>query len=140
MDEKTKYPVKALIVEDFDVNLEIVVDMLEMLGIEADTATNGREALRAIQEKSYDLILMDIRMPVMDGYKATEEIRKLTITQPLIIALTASISLNERILFQERGFDDCMVKPIDLTELEKVLDKWGAFTDLATRKDKRCLH
>lgn len=115
--------VKLLVVEDYDFNLEIVVDMLKILGIEPETAINGKEAVDKVEKKEYDLILMDIRMPIMDGYQATETIRKLPIKQPLIIALTASVVIDKQ-KFESYGMNDFLIKPIELEDLEKMLAKY----------------
>lgn len=123
-NERATFPhVKALVVEDYDLNLDIIVDMLKILGIEPDTAVNGQEALEKAEKSTYNLILMDIRMPILDGYQATQAIRKLDIPQPLIIALTASSALREKQKFEEVGMDDFLIKPIELHHLEKMLLK-----------------
>lgn len=138
MAQRPPTDLKVLVVEDYDVNLEIVLDMLDVLGIRAEGATNGKEALQKMKTEKYDLIFMDIRMPIMDGYTCTDEIRKLPIDQPLIIALTASSALQERVQFEEHGFDDYLLKPTELGEFEKILTKWGAFDNLHIRPEKRC--
>lgn len=114
---------RLLVVEDYDFNLEIVVDMLNILGIKPDTAVNGKEAVEKVEKGNYDLILMDIRMPIMDGYEASETIRKLPISQPLIIALTASV-LTDKEKFEFYGMNDFLIKPIELEDLEKMLMKY----------------
>lgn len=125
MSERPSYPTKKLLVaEDYEFNREIIVDMLRLFGIEPEIAFNGKEALDKAAAKHYDLILMDIRMPVMDGYQASQEIRKLPGPKPLIIALTASSALREKEKFMEMGMDDFLIKPIELHELESTLRKY----------------
>lgn len=125
MSERPTFPnKKILVVEDYEFNREIIVDMLKLFGIEPDVAVNGKEALEKAQQSVYDLILMDIRMPVMDGYQASQEIRKLPNSKPLIIALTASSALREKEKFIEMGMDDFLIKPIELHELENTLKKY----------------
>lgn len=123
-EKKTVFEnVKLLVVEDYDFNLEIVVDMLKILGIEPETAVNGKQAVDKVEKTDYDLILMDIRMPIMDGYQATETIRKLPVKQPLIIALTASVVV-DKLKFESYGMNDFLIKPIELEDLEKMLAKY----------------
>lgn len=115
---------KVLVVEDYEFNREIIVDMLKLFGIEPDIAINGKEAVERARSTQYELILMDIRMPVMDGYQASQEIRKIPDHKPLIIALTASSALREKDKFNEIGMDDFLIKPIELNELENTLKKY----------------
>lgn len=125
MSERPKFPNrKVLVAEDYEFNREIIVDMLRLFGIEPDVALNGKEALDKASESNYDLILMDIRMPVMDGYQASREIRKLPNHKPLIVALTASSALREKEKFHEMGMDDFLIKPLELHELENTLRKY----------------
>lgn len=113
---------KVLVVEDYNINLEIIVDMLEFFGIKADTANNGKEAVEMASTHDYDIIFMDIRMPEMDGYEASLAIRRLPLKRhPLIIALTASSALREKAQFQDFGIDDFLLKPIEIEEIEKML-------------------
>lgn len=125
MSERPTYPNrKVLVVEDYEFNREIIVDMLKLFGIEPDIAINGKAAVERARSNQYELILMDIRMPVMDGYQASQEIRKIPDHKPLIIALTASSALREKDKFNEIGMDDFLIKPIELNELENTLKKY----------------
>lgn len=116
--------IKVLVAEDDRFNQEIIVDMLELFGIKPDVAENGKAALEKAKQGNYKLILMDIRMPEMDGYQATEAIRKLPIEQPTIIALTASAVVKEKEHFKEKGLNDFLVKPIEIPELEKMFSHY----------------
>jgi two-component system, sensor histidine kinase and response regulator len=132
--ERSKYHFGAeiLLVEDAPVNREVGVGMLEALGCRVDTAENGQEALDAIGKKSYDLVLMDCQMPVMDGYEATRRLRQGEASQagtaglkPLtIIALTAHAMQGDRQVCIDAGMDDYLSKPITLASLGDVLSRW----------------
>lgn len=119
---------RVLIVEDNPVNQKIASCMLEKLGACVGIAANGKEAISALQEISYDLILMDCQMPIMDGYDATRFIRSQGLA-PLksdipIIAMTANASKGDREKCLEAGMNDYLCKPVGLEELGRVLNKW----------------
>ena len=84
---------------------------------------NGHEAVQFVKENSYDLVLMDCQMPIMDGYEATRAIRLLEINQPLIVALTANVLKEEVDLCHESGMDAVLSKPLPIKELAKFLQK-----------------
>ncbi len=114
---------KILIVEDNKINQLVVAKMLKKLNIDIVTADNGQEALNAMNEAYFDLILMDIQMPIMDGYRATAEIRKSVdprVRDIPIIALTASAYLTEKEKAKLFGMDDHVGKPFGPEDL---LDK-----------------
>lgn len=110
-----------LVAEDNDVNRTIIASILDGLGHRADFAENGREAVDAVQDKSYDLVLMDIRMPVMSGLDATRAIRGRdgAGSQVPIIALTADVVSENRQSYFEAGMNDCVAKPIDRADLAR---------------------
>lgn len=115
---------RVLLVEDNLVNRKVAVRMLEKLGGVVDVATNGREAVRMWRQLSYDLVLMDCHMPVMDGYEATREIRRIEINRGghvPVVALTADALEGQREICMQAGMDDFMAKPIRLDDLEEVL-------------------
>ena len=114
---------KILVVEDITVNQIIIKQMLIKIGITPDIMPSGIDALDAIKASHYDLILMDCRMPGMDGFETTSKIRQLGFTLP-IVALTASTTAAERELCFESGMDDILTKPYTSTELSNVLSKW----------------
>ncbi len=124
---------KILVVEDNKINQLVVRKMLTKLGVKVTTANNGLESLDRINETYFDLILMDIQMPKMDGYRATAEIRKShdpTIANVPIIALTASAYLTEKDKAQLFGMNDHVGKPFGPEELmEKI-------SNCLARKDK----
>jgi len=116
---------KVLLVEDNTVNIMLMLAMLEKLGCAVDSAVDGREAVEKIKEKEYDLVLMDIQMPLMNGYEATQEIRK-TISKGIpIVALTASVMKEDREMARTVGMNDYLAKPVSFNELEKMLDKYS---------------
>ena len=116
---------RVLLVEDNEVNRELATEVLRRHGLIVDTAENGQEALDKLAEQSYELILMDIQMPVMDGYEATKHIRsKLGLVRLPIIALTASSSSSVREKCIEVGMDDYLSKPINIHELMEMIDRF----------------
>lgn len=120
---------RLLVVEDNQINLKVVLRMLKRLGYEADIAENGQIGLEAAMREVYDLILMDIQMPVMDGITATREIRRWYGTrkdQPRIVALTANTSDENRQQAEAAGMDDFIGKPVTSEELAGILRRWCA--------------
>jgi CheY-like chemotaxis protein len=97
--------------------------MLKKLGYHADKAGSGREVLEALEAKSYDLILMDVQMPEMDGLEATREIRRRWPSGgPKIVALTAHAIAGDKEKCLEAGMDDYLCKPIDIDDLKGALE------------------
>ncbi len=122
---------KALLVEDNLINQKVALGVLKKLGIEADVANNGQDALAAWKQGDYNLILMDCMMPVMDGYEATRRIRAAEIgTHIPIVAMTANSMKGDRERCLEAGMDEYVAKPIKIqrlrTALEKVQQQWPA--------------
>lgn len=120
----------ALVVDDNPVNNIVMASAVKSLGFEVETATNGAQAVEKTDKGSYELILMDCQMPVMDGYEATERIRqRATKTEggnrPLIIACTANALETNRTKCLEVGMDDFLAKPIQREELEQMLRQHG---------------
>ncbi len=118
---------KILVVEDNKVNQQVLIIMLGYLGLSADLANDGVEALEAIKSQDYDLILMDWQMPKMDGLEATRKIRFLKdITQPVIIAATANAMSGDVEKCLQSGMNDYLSKPIEKNKLEMMLRRWFA--------------
>lgn len=111
---------QVLVAEDNIFNIKVLTRFLELWGIEYDVAENGRETVDAASAKDFDLILMDLHMPKMDGYEATRLIREKGI-QIHIIALTASANFSSKDEMVRMGFDDYAQKPINPSELYKKL-------------------
>lgn len=121
--------VRALVVEDNPANQIVAVAMLRRLGIRADQASDGAEALAAVTRLPYDVVLMDCQMPDMDGYESARRIRALeagggTFRRPTIIAMTANALKGERERCLEAGMDDYLPKPVRLAELAGMLEHW----------------
>jgi len=113
----------VLLVEDNAVNIEVAVGTLEFFGCRVEVCTNGRAALRALDRSSYDVILMDCRMPEMDGYEATRRIRARCDGREKIpiVALTAHALAEERERCFAAGIDDYLSKPFEQAELHRLL-------------------
>jgi signal transduction histidine kinase/ActR/RegA family two-component response regulator len=118
-----QYDLRILLAEDNVINQKVGLRILERLGFKADLAQNGVEVVNALRQKPYDLILMDVQMPQMDGLEATAIIRSefLAAEQPKIVALTANVQPHERQLYLESGMDDYVSKPIRIPELQAVI-------------------
>ncbi|NTV42858.1 MAG: response regulator, partial [Syntrophobacteraceae bacterium] len=115
---------RVLVVEDNPVNQQITLAMLEAMGLQADVVGNGREALDALDRAPYDLIFMDCEMPEMDGYQATEALKKEKMQGmhvPPVIAVTAHAMNGERERCIAAGMDDYLSKPFSIMELQAVL-------------------
>jgi signal transduction histidine kinase/DNA-binding response OmpR family regulator len=124
-DFATRYPLNILIAEDNMVNQKLAERVLSKLGYKPEKALNGEEAVFAQEKRGYDLILMDVQMPVMDGLEATQKIRQLEGRQPIIIATTANAMVEDRDMCLRAGMDDYISKPIKVEALVAILEKWG---------------
>ncbi|AFV25023.1 multi-sensor hybrid histidine kinase [Methanolobus psychrophilus R15] len=122
--------VRILLAEDNIVNQKVAQSMLKKLGFRTDTVANGAEALKALEMIPYDLVLMDVQMPEMDGLAATRLIRysgSAVLNKDVpIIAMTAHAMKGDRERFIESGMDDYISKPVSMEALKRVLDKWLA--------------
>ncbi|MGD0953609.1 MAG: ATP-binding protein [Methanotrichaceae archaeon] len=118
---------RILLAEDNPVNQVVMLKMLNKLGYHADVAANGTEVLRSLELQPYDLILMDVQMPEMDGFETARAIRKLCASadQPKIIAITAYALIGDREKCLDAGMDDYISKPVKLEELKTVLESYG---------------
>lgn len=120
-----KFPFSILVAEDDAINQQLAIRLLSKLGYTADIASNGKEALDMVSERNYDIILMDVLMPEMDGFEATKMIRLCLDVQPIIIAVTASAMSGDKDKCLEVGMDDYICKPIIIEELALLFEKWG---------------
>lgn len=127
--EDAKYsPLKILLAEDNIQNQKVTQQMLKKLGFSADWAANGLEVLQALERQRYDIILMDVRMPEMNGLDATRIIRqRWPDIKPIIIAVTAYGLEGDRENCLDAGMDDYLSKPIKLKELQNMLGKYRRF-------------
>jgi signal transduction histidine kinase/DNA-binding response OmpR family regulator/HPt (histidine-containing phosphotransfer) domain-containing protein len=121
---------RVLLAEDNRVNQEVAIAMLEELGCRCDLVGNGQEALRALESRHYDLVLMDCQMPVMDGYQATREIRRREAEagdaqRVPIVAVTANVVEGDREKCLEIGMDEYLSKPFRQDQLRAMLDRWS---------------
>ncbi len=124
----TRFQGDVLIVEDSETNRHVGLGLLTSLGIDPEIAVDGEDALEKMHKKRYDLVLMDIQMPKMDGLEATRKIRHLEQRQkrtPMpIIAMTANALPRDRRDCSEAGMDDHLPKPVRLENLRAVLERW----------------
>jgi len=123
LDEQTLRGTRVLLVEDYPINVKIATRFLEKWGMKYDTASNGRIAVEKLAQNEYQIVLMDLLMPEMDGYTATENIRKFDTKTP-IIALTASV-LNTQDRVYEVGMNGFVTKPFNPKELFQKINKYA---------------
>ncbi|MBN2343027.1 MAG: response regulator [Deltaproteobacteria bacterium] len=131
-DRKARF--KILLAEDNITNQKVALGLLKKLGYRADAVNDGEEAVQALRDRYYDLVLMDVQMPRMDGYDATRKIRDKDIRELFnpkvpIIAMTAHAMEGDREKCINAGMDDYISKPIDPGRLEEVVTKWLYKTD-----------
>ncbi|MFM7601212.1 MAG: PAS domain-containing protein [Pseudanabaena sp.] len=117
------YPLKILVVEDNPVNQKILLLMLESLGYRADSVDNGQKAINAVSSQAYDLIFMDIQLPIMDGLTSSQSIRQLPTKQPWIIGLSANAFSESRNSALSAGMNDYLTKPLKITSLIAALQR-----------------
>jgi two-component system, sensor histidine kinase and response regulator len=129
--EDRPHVLRILLAEDNPVNQMVMLKMLNKLGYQADVAANGTEVLHSLKLQPYDIILMDVQMPEMDGFEATRAIRKrwASADQPKIIAITAYALEGDRERCIAAGMDDYISKPVKLEELRSVLESYGRLKD-----------
>ncbi|MBF0473599.1 MAG: response regulator, partial [Nitrospirae bacterium] len=123
--------IRILLVEDNEINQQVAREIMEKTGLIVETASNGKEAILMVKKIKYDAVLMDIQMPVMDGYTATLEIRKDPEFKDLpILAMTANAMTGDKEKSLKAGMNDHISKPIDPLELFTVLNKWVKTVDV----------
>jgi len=130
VDFAKQYPLSILIAEDNLLNQKIAVKILNKLGYEPKMTSNGKEVLEEVSNKYYDVILMDVQMPEMDGLEATKMIRVCLSNQPVIIAMTANTLQGDREECLRAGMDDYISKPINLEALINLLEKWAIHSSI----------
>ena len=130
---------RVLLVEDNEINQEVAMGQLEDAKVDVDLAENGEIAVQMVKDNHYDLVLMDMQMPVMDGIEATRAIRSNSRFDDLpIIAMTANAMAADRDRCLEAGMNDHIPKPIDPDELFRILSQWirrNATTSVETSRD-----
>jgi signal transduction histidine kinase/DNA-binding response OmpR family regulator len=125
-DASARLPLRILIAEDNRLSQRVACRMLERMGYRPDVAANGREVLQALERQDYDLILMDVRMPAMDGIEASRRIRATlpASRQPRIVAVTANAMQGDREACLAAGMDAYLSKPIRPRDLVALLERW----------------
>jgi CheY-like chemotaxis protein len=124
-----RVPLRILIAEDNAVNQKVALMLLKRLGYTADAVGNGLEVLRALETKAYDVLLLDVQMPEMDGFETARRVvehwRNSETPRPRMIAMTGNAMQGDREKCLEAGMDDYVTKPVRVEELRAMLEKWG---------------
>ena len=122
-----KLPLRLLLADDNPINQKVGLSVLQKLGYRADLANNGLEVVRALEQKAYDILFLDVQMPEMDGLEAARQIgrRWAPDKRPCIIAMTGNALTGDREKCLEAGMDDYITKPVRLPELQAALERWG---------------
>jgi PAS domain S-box-containing protein len=122
-----RLPLRILVAEDIAVNQRLVLAMLQRMGYRADVAGNGLEALAALRRQPYDVVLMDVQMPEMDGLEAARRIRRdwPEESRPRVVALTASALREDREQCRAAGMDDYLAKPVQGPQLQEAIIRCG---------------
>ena len=126
-----RHPLRILLAEDNVVNQKLAMRILQQMGYRADLASNGIEAIESVERQPYDVVLMDVQMPEMDGLEASRRItQRWPATQrPRIVAMTANAMQGDRELCLAAGMDDYLTKPIRVDQLVQALDGVAARED-----------
>ena len=135
--EQRKLGLRLLLAEDNPINQKLAVVLLQKAGYSVDAVENGFQALEKIQTEQYSAVLMDVQMPEMDGFEATQKIRAMeqgTSRHLPIIAMTAHAMQGDRERCLEMGMDDYVSKPLEPKVLLNVLDRWANSTDSEEKK------
>jgi CheY-like chemotaxis protein/HPt (histidine-containing phosphotransfer) domain-containing protein len=134
-------PLRILLAEDNEINQKVAIRLLERLGHRADVASNGREALMRLEHSPYDVVLLDVQMPEMDGLEASRAIcaRWPAGRRPRIIAMTAEAMQGDREKCLAAGMDDYIIKPVTLDQLSEALLKCSPLGGAETAVDRSVL-
>ena len=122
-----RLPLRVLLADDNPINQKVGLSVLNKLGYRADIANNGLEVLKALEQKAYDILFLDVQMPEMDGLEAARRIcqRWAAEKRPRIIAMTGNALLGDREKCLQAGMDDYISKPIRINELQGAIERWG---------------
>jgi CheY-like chemotaxis protein/HPt (histidine-containing phosphotransfer) domain-containing protein len=122
-----RLPLRLLLADDNAINQKVGLHVLHKLGYRADVANNGLEVIRALEQKAYDIVFLDVQMPEMDGLEATRKIceRWPREKRPCIIAMTGNALMGDREKCLHAGMDDYISKPVRIGELQAALERWG---------------
>ena len=123
--QAARHPLRILLAEDNVVNQKLALRLLQQMGYRADVASNGKEAIESVQRQTYDVVLMDVQMPEMDGLEASRQInaRWHPSARPRIVAMTANAMQGDREMCLAAGMDDYLTKPIRVERLAEALDQ-----------------
>ena len=132
-DLARRLPLRVLLADDNPINQKVGVSVLQKLGYQADIASNGVEVLKALEQKAYDILFLDVQMPEMDGLEAARQIHQRWAgdKRPRIIAMTGNALMGDREKCLQAGMDDYISKPVRVGDLQSALQRWGPMT---TRK------
>jgi CheY-like chemotaxis protein len=127
-DMARRHPLRILLAEDNIVNQKVALRLLGQMGYRADVAANGLEAIDAVARQTYDVVLMDVQMPELDGFEASREINRRWpgAQRPRIVAMTANAMQGDRELCAAAGMDDYVAKPVRVDELVAALERCGS--------------
>ena len=130
-----RHPLRILLAEDNVVNQKVALRLLGQMGYRADVAANGLEAIEAVERQTYDVVLMDVQMPELDGFEASREISRRWpgARRPRIVAMTANAMQGDRELCEAAGMDDYVAKPIRVEELVAALERCRRRSDAGAR-------
>src|SRR5439155_25006713 len=122
-----RLPLRLLLADDNPINQKVGLSVLHKLGYRSDIANNGCEVLKALEQKAYDILFLDVQMPEMDGLEAARRIcqRWPSDKRPRIIAMTGNALLGDREKCLQAGMDDYISKPVRIAELQSVLERWS---------------
>ena len=116
---------KVLVVEDTPLNMELIIEILDGQGFEIDSAEDGEKALKLVEKKLYDIILMDIELPGMDGIEVAKNIKTKSAYKDVpVLALTAYAMKGDKERLLGKGFNDYLPKPIDVSNFMEILKKY----------------
>jgi signal transduction histidine kinase/HPt (histidine-containing phosphotransfer) domain-containing protein len=126
-DLARRLPLRLLLADDNPINQKVGLSVLQKLGYRADLASNGVEVLKALEQKAYDILFLDVQMPEMDGLEAARQIcqRWPAGKRPRIIAMTGNALIGDREKCLQAGMDDYISKPIRVGDLQSALERWG---------------
>jgi len=126
-DLARRLPLRLLLADDNLINQKVGLSVLYKLGYRADVANNGIEVLKALEQKAYDILFLDVQMPEMDGLEAARQIcqRWSADKRPRVIAMTGNALMGDREKCLQAGMDDYISKPVRIAELQAALERWG---------------
>lgn len=131
-DFSKRFPLRILIADDNPINQKLTERIFIKMGYTPVIVSNGVQVLEALTVSEFDMVMMDVQMPEMDGLEATRRIRQLTLLQPVIVAMTANAMESDRQQCLDVGMDDYLSKPIQLQQMVSVIEKWAVRISVRT--------